>query len=192
MATASVKVLMPASSSQRSWSVVGPSRATKPQRAQDHVGDRDVVQRGTVVQHRGQQHRKRRLVELDALPERIAAEPLVLEPVAVLLLGGDEIAQHVARAVVGFHGDEGAGGLDQVARPDEMIAAAAFAGVAPRHRQARHRCAAIGAVLVHLQHRRRQRQHGVDVGADGRAVALGEPRFPGAALRIPFGSKNRP
>src|SRR5680860_1123877 len=96
--------------------------------ARDHVLHGDRVQRLALGQERGEQDGKRRLVELQALPEGTAAEPLVLEPMAVLVLGGDEVAQHVARVAVGFHGDERAGRLDEIARPYEMIAAAAGAG----------------------------------------------------------------
>src|SRR5680860_1671100 len=79
--------------------------------ARNHVLHRDSIQRLAPGQERCEQNGKRRLVELQAWPEGTAAEPLVLEPMTVLVLGGDEVAQHVARVAVGFHGDERAGRL---------------------------------------------------------------------------------
>ena len=54
------------------------------------------------------------LVELDARPVRHAVHPLVLDPGAVGLLGGDEIRQRAPRGSPGAEGHERTRRLDQV------------------------------------------------------------------------------
>ena len=60
-------------------------------------------------------------VELDPLPEGLAAQPLVLQPVSVGLLGGDEIGEHIARVIDGAQGNQGSPTFHQVAAPNQMI-----------------------------------------------------------------------
>ena len=98
------------------------------------------------VERGGEQHRQRGLVELHALPVRRAAEPLVLVPVAVLVLRRDQVAQRVARLRLGAERQQRAGAFDEIARPDQVIAAALVAGMAPGHAEARDHRAGIGLV----------------------------------------------
>ena len=112
-----------------------------------------------------------------------AAEPLVLVPVAVLVLRRDQVAQRVARLGLGAERQQRAGAFDEIARPDQVIAAALVAGMAPRHAEAGDHRAGIGLVEMRAQHdrrdsrlladRRRQVQH-----RDAVFAAAREPAFP--------------
>ena len=95
----------------------------------------------------------------------------------------DQIAQRVARLLVGAERQQRAGGLDQIARPHQMVAAALVAAVAPRDAEARHHRARIGLVEMAAQHDRRDQKlfgkrrrhverHGVAL------AAFGLPRLP--------------
>src|SRR5439155_5273478 len=121
-----------------------------------------------------------RLVELDALPVWRTAEPLVLVPVAVFGLRRDQITQRVARLLLGAERQQRAGALHEIARPDEMVAAALVAGVAPGHAEARHHRAGIGLVEMRPQHDRRDdRLLANRVGqVEHRRAALGAARLP--------------
>ena len=81
---------------------------------------------------------------------------------------------------IDFQGDQGARGFDQIARPDQMIAAAALAAVAPRRRQTGHRRAAIGAILMDLQHGGGQRERAIDIVTNAGTLDSRQPVFPGA------------
>ncbi len=159
----------------------GPFGQNETQRSGHHVRHRHLAQRVAGLQHARKQHGERGLVELDTLPERLAAQPLVLQPVSVRLLRRDEIGQHVARGIVGAQRDQRTGGFDQVSRPHQVVAAAALAHLAPRHRQARHHGTRVGAILVDLEDAGRAPQQGQRLGANIAGVQLA----PGAAL-APF------
>ena len=117
----------------------------------------------------GEQHRQSGLVELHALPVRRAAEPLVLVPMAVLVLRRDQVAQRVAGLRLGAERQQCAGAFDEIARPNQVIAAALVAGIAPRHAEAGDHRAGIGLIEMGAQHdrghqrlvadRRRQVEH---------------------------------
>ena len=158
MTTARVKGLTPAISSQRSWSVAGPSAGDEAERAADHILDLDAGERLALVEGGGEQYRKRGFVELDALPVGRAAEPLVLMPVAVRQLRRHQIAQGVARLLIGAERQKCAGGLDQIARPDQMVAAALVAAVAPRDAETGDHRAGKGLVEMAAQHDRRDQE----------------------------------
>ena len=64
--------------------------------------------------------------------------------------------------------DQREGGHRPVARPHQMIAAERVAGVAPRRAHAGDHRTRIGAVLVHLEHRRRHLRLLVEAGIGGR------------------------
>ncbi len=55
------------------------------------------VERIALIERHGEQHRESGLIELQAYPVGLAAEPLVLVPVPVGVLRGEQIAQRVAR-----------------------------------------------------------------------------------------------
>lgn len=74
------------------------------QRLTHHVRHLDAPQGAALGQRRSQQDGKGDFVELNAGPEGFAAEPLVLAPVPVLVLTGDEIAQRIARFLLGAQG----------------------------------------------------------------------------------------
>ena len=90
------------------------------------------------AQRVGEQDREGAFVHLDAVPVGGAVEPGVLRPVAVGLLDGAQIGEDRQRVVGGAGGEEAARGLDQVARPDQMVAAEVVVALAeaPGDRQA--------------------------------------------------------
>ncbi len=88
-------------------------------------------------------------------PVRDPVHPLVLGPVAVRLLRRDEVGEGAPGRGRGAQGDERPGRFDEIARPDQVVAAQVVASVAPRDRQAGHGCARHGSVLVRPQDRRR-------------------------------------
>ena len=98
----------------------------------DHVLDRDAVERIGLGEVRGQQNRKRHLVELRAGPARPAAEPLVLRPASVRELRRHQVAQDVAGLVHRARRKERARALDKVARPNQMVAADVVRSCCPR------------------------------------------------------------
>jgi len=63
------------------------------ERAAHHILDLDTGECLAFVESLCKQHRKGGLVELNPFPERPAAEPLVLLPVAVLDLGGVQVSR---------------------------------------------------------------------------------------------------
>ncbi len=138
------------------------------ERAPNHVRDFGAVQRAALIERHREQHRKGGLIELHAEPVALAVEPLVLMPVSVLVLRGDEVAQRVARFARRPDREQCAGALDQIARPHQVIARAFLARVAPGHAQGSHHGAGKSLVLVGAQH------HGGD--AHLRCARLGEPR----------------
>ena len=122
--------------------------------------------------------------------QRSCAEPLVLEPVTVRLLRGDQVAQYPASVAATAQGEEGTAGFHEVARPHEVVAAAAVAGVAPRYRQARDERAGEASILVALDHRRGASQQRIFVGCEQRAHCRRrshrrQPVVPFAAIRPP-------
>ncbi len=134
MIAASVKALMPAILLPAILVRDGPHAGDEPERAANHAGRLDAIQRIALVQQRREQHRQRGLVELHALPIRRAVEPLILIPVAVLVLSGDEVAQHVARLGLAADAEQRHGALDEIARPDQVIPAAVVAANCPTAR----------------------------------------------------------
>ena len=125
--TARVKALIPSFSSQRSWAVEGPVRAMKPSALRTMSATAMPRKPVALAEGGGEQHRERGLVELDAAPERRAAEPLVLVPMTVLVLCRDQIAQRIGGLALGAERQERAGAFNQIARPYQMIAAALVA-----------------------------------------------------------------
>jgi hypothetical protein len=118
-----------------------------------------------------------------------SVEPLILMPVSVLDLGGAQIAQGIARLLLGAQRQQRAGGLDQIARPYEMIAATLVAGISPRNAQARHHRTRIGLVEVTAQHDRRDQElfseRRRNIERHGAALAaFGLPRLPGCYVLL--------
>ena len=106
------------------------------QRAPHAILHRHAAELVAFAELRGQQHGKRGLVELDTRPVGLATEPLVLVPVAVVVLRGNQIAEHRAGFFNPAQRQQRLRRFDQIARPHEVIAAAFFAPVAPGDRQA--------------------------------------------------------
>ncbi len=102
---------------------------------------------------RGQQDRKRRLVELDAFPEWAAVGIEVLRPMAVGVLHRDEVGQHPAGIVDLPDRQKREAGIHRVARPDQVVAAEVVARISPRHAQRGHDRAGKCPVLVGAQDR---------------------------------------
>src|SRR5262249_25454204 len=75
------------------------------------------------AQQIGEQDRERALVHLHTAPIRLAVEPHVLRPMPVRLLNGHQIAEGGFRLVDRARCEKCARGLDEIARPDQMIAA---------------------------------------------------------------------
>ncbi len=125
--------------------------------AAHHVPDFHGVQRAAFGERRRQQHRESRFVELHAVPERLAAEPLVLRPVPVFVLGRDQVAQDRARLVDFAQRQERARAFDQIARPHQVVAADIVAAVSPGNAETGDERAGIGLVVVHAQHHRGRR-----------------------------------
>ena len=69
-----------------------------------------------------QQNRQCGFVHLHALPVRAAVEPHVLRPVTVRFLRHLQIAQHAPDVLMRPDGHETASDLDEIARPDQVIA----------------------------------------------------------------------
>ncbi len=129
--------------------------------------------------------RERRFVHLDAVPVGFAVEPHVLRPVTVLLLRGLQVGEHVAGIPVGPDGQQGGRRLDEVARPDQVVAAqvAVALGGTPGDRQAGDQAALEGLRLVGAQHAGRHPVGVLGAFRAGTAVEVPERRLPG----LPFG-----
>jgi hypothetical protein len=70
---------------------------------------------------------------------------------AVLDLRGDQVAQGIARLLLGAERHQRTGGLDQIARPYEVVAPAFVAAIAPRNAEARHHRSRISLVEMAAQ-----------------------------------------
>ena len=103
-----------------------------------------------------EQHRQRHLIELDAVPVGLAAREVVLRPVSSGPLRGNEMRENLPGVEPLVGGEQREGREAGVARPYEVIPAERFGAVTPRHRQARDDRTRVGAILVDLQHRRRE------------------------------------
>ena len=102
-----------------------------------------------------EQDRKGTFVHLDAAPVRLAIEPDVLRPMSIRLLYRHDISESRFGPVDSARRKERARGLDEVARPHEMIAAQILISLveAPRYRQAGDYRSREGSVLMRCQHR---------------------------------------
>ena len=129
--------------------------------------------------HVQQQHREGAFVELDAVPVRRAVEPAVLRPAAIVLLDRAQVAHHAQHLVVRAAGEEGAGGLRQVARPHQVVAAQVIVALAaaPGDRQAGDQAAGEGRAFMAAQHRGAD---AIDVVPVHLAVERAKLRLPGA------------
>ena len=105
------------------------------QRAANHVGDFSALERAALIERYREQHRKRTLIELHTGPVDPAPQPLVLVPVSVRILRGEQIPQRVARLARCADRQQRTGALDQIARPHQVITLALLARVAPGHAQ---------------------------------------------------------
>ena len=130
-------------------------------------------------QRPGEQDRIRGLIELDAVPVPHSVDPLVLDPVSVGLLGGDEIGESTAGRAMRPEGNESARRFDEVARPDEVVPAEVVAGIAPRDRQAGDGGARRSPILMRPQDGRRSQVQVLQVLGD----VVGRPR---ARVREPL------
>ena len=94
----------------------------------------DAVTSGEIHQEDGEG----RFVHLNAVPVRRAVEPHVLRPMAVRFLCHLEVSQHAPDVLVRAHRDEATGGLHEVSRPHQVVAAQVVVGLgeAPWDRQA--------------------------------------------------------
>ena len=81
---------------------------------------------GFAAQQIEQQDGEGSFVHLDAAPVGTSIEPEILRPVAGGFLRGFEIAQHADGVADGAGGQQRSGGFDQIARPDQVIAAEVF------------------------------------------------------------------
>ncbi len=101
-----------------------------------------------------QQDGERGFVHLDAAPVGTSVEPEILRPVAGGFLRGFEVAQHADRIGHRSGGQQSAGGFDQVARPDQVVAAEIFVALveSPRNREAGDDAAEKIFRLVGAQH----------------------------------------
>ena len=136
--------------------------------------------------HVGEQDGEGAFVHLHTAPIGHAIQPDILRPVAIRLLYGAEIAEHGLGLVIGARRQQAAGILDEIARPDEVIAAEILIALveAPGNGEAgddraRHRIGLVGG------------EHdsagavGIDVGAPLRMVERHERALPVApALHI--------
>ena len=102
-----------------------------------------------------QENGESRFVHLNAVPVRRAVEPHVLRPMAVRFLRHLQVSQHAPDLLVRTHRDEATGGLDEVARPHQVVAAQVVVGLgeAPRDRQAGDDAAFHAFGFVRAQHR---------------------------------------
>ena len=157
-----------------------PGSRDEAERPADHVGHLDSAQLPAIGQRRREQHRKRRLVELNSLPEFLSAEPLILVPMPVRVLSRDEVLQDLARLFDASQREQRAAALNQVARPDQMVSAAVVACIAPRHAQARDHGTRENLVLMHAEHHGR---YGELLDQIGRQ--LGRRRECGHSIRMP-------
>ena len=73
----------------------GAIASNKCQRPCDHVARFDTRESATIPQSGREEDRESRLVQLDATPVGLPAQPLILIPVAVHILGRDEIPKCV-------------------------------------------------------------------------------------------------
>ncbi len=128
-----------------------PAARDASERPPHHVDRLNAAKGLTFGQGGREQHRIGHLVELDPAPGGLAPEPLVLVPMAFGILGGDQVAQRVAGLRLAAEGEQRARAFDEVARPDEMIAAALVPAVAPGHAEAGHHRARIGLVEMGAQ-----------------------------------------
>src|SRR5207244_4655401 len=95
----------------------------EPRRLADHRPQVEIRLLSFASHQLGEQDRQRHLVELHAAPVRRPVEPHVLPPRAVRLLRAPEVAQRTPREMRMASREEAAGALDEIARPDEVIAA---------------------------------------------------------------------
>ncbi len=156
-------------------------------------GELGVVQGALAVEQVGQQGRHRRLAELDARPEGLAAGPHVLGPVAIVLLRVAEEAEGAAGLVAGPGRQQPAGDLGQVSRPDHVIAPPAGAlplvaeGRAPGDREAGDDRARDRLALVDAQD---HRAGPVQVAPPGLGLLQGEQRpLPGLPVADVLGDE---
>ena len=70
-----------------------------------------------------QQNGEGGLIHLQAVPIWTPVEPHVLRPVSIGFLRGLEVMQHAESVVVSARCQQSASALDQIARPNEMVAA---------------------------------------------------------------------
>ena len=165
------------------------------QRPANHVGDFSALERATLIERDREQHRKCALIELHTGPVALAAQPLVLVPVTVRILRGEQIPQRVACLARRADRQQRAGAFHQIARPHQVITLALLARVAPRHAQGSHHGTRIGLVLVGAQH------HGGNADLLGARLrqaggqrlfrrTVGMPARPAAALSLP-GNRER-
>ncbi len=102
-----------------------------------------------------QQNGERGFVHLDAAPVGTSVEPEILRPVARGFLRGLQVAQDADRIGDRSGGQQRASGFDQVARPDQMVAAEIFIAFveSPGNREAGDDAAQKIFGLVRPQHR---------------------------------------
>ena len=73
------------------------------------------------------------------------------------MLRGDQIAENVPGFVKRAQRQQPAGAFDQIARPNEVIAADVVARIAPGNAEACNHCAGEGLVLMDAEHHRGRR-----------------------------------
>src|SRR6185437_13959370 len=112
----------------------------------------EPIQRVLLAEPSREQDREAHLVELYAAPERRAVREVILAPTAILMLRRDEVGEHLPRTADLADRGQCEPGLDSVARPDQVIAAAAVAAVAPGDAEARHHRARKTAPAMDAQH----------------------------------------
>ena len=110
-----------------------------------------------------EQDGKRDLVELDSLPVRLAVDPEILGETAVRVLADGQVDQGPQGRARVSRRQEARGGMDEVARPDEVISPSVV-------------------VALHLPPGNRQRG---DEGAGVRLVLVGEEEAVAPAIEVP-------
>jgi len=105
----------------------------KSQCATYHIHNRHAPESLRFGQAHGKQNRKGNFVQLQTFPIMAATQPLILIPVAIRVLGRHEIAQHGARFLCATQCQQSLRALDQIARPNQMVAATLFTLITPGH-----------------------------------------------------------
>ena len=143
-----------------------------------------VAERAFAPEQIDQQDRKGAFVHLHAGPIGAAVEPAILRPMTVGLLRRLEPAQHPPGVGKRAAGRQAAGGLDEIARPDEVIAAEILVALVepPGDRQAGDHAAGKRARLMAAQHRGADAIGVVGVAGIG-GVEAQQPVLPGAPPR---------